>query len=430
MPPRVKVGLTLTAIAVVAFLAIQGADSPSAPVRSVSPGPSATESAVPADDGTFAETRSSPGGTPLPQFNQTLEWPLVVFEAPALWTRTEGAGIKVAVVDTGIDADQPDLAHAVLGSIDLVPRSRGSKPVNSHGTAIAGLIAARGTGPGHMVGLAPQARLIDVRVTDQASDVNASEIAAGITRAVEAGARVINVSLGTPQNNRQLRQALALAGDRGCLVLASAGDGTKPQYPAASGGVLAVAATDRNLVPAISLADYEPAAIYAPGVDLYSTAETGGSGEERDGYIDDISGSDFATAYVSATAALLLSVDPRLSATDARHLLIEAATPVTGTSGPGILNPGATLRESQSVPSSASGPSADTTAEPNPTARPHGTPISADSSGGLGSIEITAIIVLAAGLFITLVVVLLVSSRQGPRPPRRGHQPFSWDESW
>src|SRR5579859_6140149 len=161
-------------VGVVVVLAI--VNRPGAPTT---PGPLAPRTLAPRVPSVGGEATP---GTAEPGFNQRRAWALDVLQAPSLWAITEGAGVTVAVVDTGVDTTQPDLAGAVQGS---APADQSS---DSHGTAIAGLIAGRGsvTNPGqHVVGLAPKAQLIDVRVARQPDAATAADIAAGIYHAVQ-----------------------------------------------------------------------------------------------------------------------------------------------------------------------------------------------------------------------------------------------------
>ena len=231
---------------------------------------------------------------------------------------------RVAVTSDRHRHRQQDLADAIVKGPDLAGHPGPGSLDEAHGTEVAGLIAGRGsrTNPRQTAGLAPEAELIDIRTAAQPADVSPDQIAKGIISAVQAGAQIINVSLTASTGDFRLQQAVTAALANGCLVVASAGDTGRPEYPAHYGGVLAVGEADENSHPLASLTAFGGHAIYAPGTDLYSTAATG-----RDGYVDDLHGSGYATAFVSAVAALLLSADPELTPQDAGQLLVRAATP-------------------------------------------------------------------------------------------------------
>lgn len=421
VPGKTRAAFALIAVALLAVLAVNSATTPSKPTTGASPArPAVGETAVIAT----GATPSTPSAV-VPRFSSTLEWPLAYFHASSVWTHTEGRNVKVAVVDTGVDAGQSDLAGAVLPPVDLSPGPPGDESPRSHGTAVAGLIAGRGSpaDPKRVAGLAPQALLIDVRIAPRVADVSAAAIASGITAAVKAGAQVINVSLGVPKDDSQLDQAVALAGEHDCLVVADAGAGRALQYPAALPEVLAVGAIGQNLKPITSLAKYRQATVYAPGQNLYSTAETGRTGGGHDGYIAGLSGSDYATAYVSGAAALALSRAPWLHADGTQKLLTQAISPNAVGSGPGILDPLAALQELP--PSGPVTPRTSAGHSLNPT--PLGSVAAAP--GFLRSAEIALAVVLVI-LFVAYAIIWLIKSGGGPGTPRgrrRGHIPSSLD---
>jgi membrane-anchored mycosin MYCP len=279
---------------------------------------------------------ASPTGTvktPVPLFDPVLEWPLASLQADKLWSRGEGAGVTVAVVDTGIYGGQQDLAGAVTKTKDLGPKLGHDNADEAHGTAVAGLIAGRGspTDPRQIAGLAPEASLIDIRVANQPDDVKPSVIANGINAAVSLGAQIINVSLTSSTSDATLRQAVYTAIARGRLVIASAGDTGQPEYPAdyhypevPYPGVLAVGAANQKSGPLTSLSALGSFATYAPGADLSSIGVPAHAGLSA-GYARGLGGSDYATAFVSAAAALLRSADPRLTPLGAGQLLLKTA---------------------------------------------------------------------------------------------------------
>ena len=416
-------GAIIVAILVVITLANRQASAPSArPLATPAPGAMTPASAL----ATAASQALVPGGKGIPGFNPVAEWPLVRLGAVRLWGFSTGAGVKVAVVDTGIDNGQRDLSGAVVKVIG----APGDQSNDSHGTAVAGLIAGRGSAidPSHHVaGLAPRADLIDVRVATQASGVSAGAIADGITAAAMAGARVVNVSLSVPADDPQhdITNAVRFAQGRDCLVVASAGPAGPANYPAVVTNVLAVAGVTQAGVPMASLALYTPSAVYAPGADLVSTAEIGPAGGGHGGYITGISGNDYAAAYVSATAALMFAADPRLTADQARMLIAPQ-----GLTTPGILDPFGLLRSLRLNPPPPA---------PQPTPIP---PQSAQSPARAGSPSVTAgssyqaarpgprspmatVAILSAILAVLLVLFVIILRRffggnGGGRGPRGG----------
>ncbi|HEY0218080.1 MAG TPA: S8 family serine peptidase [Cellulomonas sp.] len=239
--------------------------------------------------------------------------------AERAWRLATGAGVLVAVVDSGVDAGNAHLTDAVVPGVDLVGQdadTTGRTDTAGHGTAVAGQIVARAVEGSGVIGLAPEATVLPVRVyyaeDDQARTAgtapDAVRVAAGVDAAVAAGARVVNVSMSTPVDTPELRDAVARATAAGSLVVASAGNRTTssteadgPRYPAAYDGVLAVTAVDVDDVPTDDAIHGAHVDVAAPGTNILTTFHAAGdcmlSGEDAS--------TSFATAYVSAAVALL-----------------------------------------------------------------------------------------------------------------------------
>lgn len=241
-------------------------------------------------------------------------WPLQRVLLDELWQDTRGKGIRVAVIDTGVDDTNPQLRHAVDASagIDYTEGggSDGTVDEVGHGTKVAGIIAARPRGGTGFVGLAPEATVIPIRQNDGRRGGKDSTMAAGIDHAIAEGAQVINISQDTTRplaDDSPLGRAVAraIAGD--VVVVAAAGndgmDGRRRStYPAAFDGVLAVAASDRNNERAPFSQAGEFVGIAAPGVDIVSTVP--GDGQCTD------NGTSFAAPYVTGVVALMRAKYP------------------------------------------------------------------------------------------------------------------------
>ncbi|MGC4945316.1 type VII secretion-associated serine protease mycosin [Streptomyces sp. DT224] len=242
-------------------------------------------------------------------------WPLQRVLLDELWHDTRGEGVRVAVIDTGVDDTHPQLAGAVTAGADMLgPGGDGTGDTVGHGTRVAGIIAARpreGTG---FVGLAPGATVLPVRQNDARGHGTDASLAAAIRLAVARHAQVVNISQETvrPQTaDSALGRAVAEAVRRDVVVVASAGnDGTHPTrtpaYPAAFDGVIAVAASGRDDERAPFSRPGSFVDVAAPGVDIVSTAP--GRGHCTD------SGTSYAAPYVSAVAALMRAKYPHWTA--------------------------------------------------------------------------------------------------------------------
>jgi len=205
-----------------------------------------------------------------------------------------GAGTKVAVLDTGVTAHSL-LRDSQVTHIDLV--NDGQVP-NGHGTAMASLIAGDDAQDG---GVAPASQILDIRVADTKGESNTALVAQGIMQAVDEGAVVINISLGTTGDSAVLRKAVEYAQERGVIVVAAAGNEqqTALAYPAGYEGVISVAAVDANGNQAFFSNSGETLTLAAPGVGIVS------------GYSDNrmvvSSGTSQATAITSGVISTMLS---------------------------------------------------------------------------------------------------------------------------
>ncbi len=176
-----------------------------------------------------------------------------------------GRGITVAVLDTGI-TDHPQLEQVRLSRTDLV---QDGQPVDGHGTAMASLIAGADPAEG---GVAPAVSLLDIRVADAKGESTTALVAQAILIAVDQGARVINISLGTNADAPVLRRAVEYALERGVVIVAAAGNdqANALAYPAGYNGVVSVAAVDANGVQAFFSNSGTGLVVAAPGVGIVS----------------------------------------------------------------------------------------------------------------------------------------------------------------
>lgn len=250
-------------------------------------------------------------------------WSLKRVLLDQLWEKTKGEGVKVAVIDTGVDIKNSQLKDAVDTKAgknflpkkskkekeegDSPPRGKdnGTSDYIGHGTKVAGIIAARpeqGTG---FVGLAPESTIIPILQNDGKGGGKVLSLAQSIDHAVKAGAHVINISQDTAEPlkpDSALKKAVDRALAKDVVVVASAGndglDGkAKETYPASYDGVLAVASSDRNNERAPFSQSGDFVGIAAPGVDMVSTVPGGGHCTDN--------GTSFSAPYVAAVAALL-----------------------------------------------------------------------------------------------------------------------------
>lgn len=304
------------------------------------------------------------------------DWALGALHATQAWRISRGAGVTVAVLDTGVDGTHPDLTGQVLPGKDLVGfgAKRGDSTWARHGTGMAGIIAGHGHGPGDsegVLGIAPAAKILPVRVILEDKDpqrkkartTRGGALAEGIRWAADHGAGVINLSLGddsrTAHAEAQEDEAIQYALAKGVVVVASAGnggeDGDRASYPAAYPGVIAAAAVDSHG----NRASFSTARWYdsvsAPGVDVVIA--------DPDRRYYEGWGTSTASAYVSGTAALIRSKYPRLSPAQIKTLLEDTTRdrPSGGRSdavGTGLIDPAAALKAAAAISPTGPVPSA------------------------------------------------------------------------
>ena len=240
------------------------------------------------------------------------QWALDNTSFEGAWSVTRGAGVTVAIVDSGVDAGHEDLGSVVLPGVDYIEPGRdGRYDGAGHGTHVAGIVAARVNNARGIAGAAPAVRILPVRVLDAKGAGVSSDVAAGIIWATEHGARVINVSLGGgPSPGIQIAMRYALA--EGAVVLAAAGNNglsaNTPVYPAAYPEAIAVGSYDERGVRSSFSNISAYVDVSAPGSNILSTWSP-----PQNSYAV-ASGTSMATPYASAEAALVISENPSLSA--------------------------------------------------------------------------------------------------------------------
>ena len=259
----------------------------------------------------LAKPRRSPAPAPAPSPDPSLggdassasgniPWGVSRVNAPAAWSSGQGAGVKVAVIDTGIDCTHPDLRCDFGSGTNIVNPGADPMDDNEHGTHVAGTIAGRGNGG--PLGVAPKATLIPVKVLDAEGSGSLSDIVAGINWASRAGVDVINMSLGGPNGSAALQRAVSQALASGVVIVAAAGNsGPNPDtvgFPGGYPGVIAVAASDKNDQVASFSSRGDAVAFIAPGVAITSTIPGGGT--------KSLSGTSMASPHVAGLAALAL----------------------------------------------------------------------------------------------------------------------------
>lgn len=268
------------------------------------------------------EAVGKPG--PASQPAEMLPWSVNRIDADLAWGASRGAGVKVAIIDTGLSKSHADLVGNLKGGVNFVFQKGRVDPNkwdddNGHGSHVAGTVAAMDNDIG-VIGVAPQAYLYAAKVLDRNGSGYLSDVVDGIYWARNNGMQVINMSLGCNCDTVSFKQAVDDAYASGVVVVAAAGNsgtsdgsGDTVIYPAKYDSVIAVAATDSTDKRAWWSSTGPAVELSAPGVNIYSTWK--GTGYNT------ISGTSMASPHVAGTAALLLAAKPGISNVDARAML-------------------------------------------------------------------------------------------------------------
>jgi subtilisin family serine protease len=254
---------------------------------------------------TSAPATTSTDAAVAPAFNDPyvgLQRGLAAIGADQAQRWSSGAGVRVAVIDTGVDAAHPDLQKRVVEQRDFIAAGNDLPARDRHGTEVAGVIGAIANNRVGIVGIAPKANLLSYRACwplqadAEAARCDSYTLALALGAAISAKAQIINLSLGGPRDPL-LEQLAGYAVDHGIIVVgAMPANGRLDGFPVSVPGVIAVASSED--------ASGDGAALAAPGRDIL-TLEPGG-------HYDYASGSSLATAQVSGAIALLLQLRPRL----------------------------------------------------------------------------------------------------------------------
>lgn len=269
-------------------------------------------------------------------------WAQQALSYPSVWKFTRGRGVTVAVIDSGVD-ENPQFGQRVIIGPDLAGSQSSAASANAdcvgHGTSVASIIAAAPMTGVSFAGVAPQATVLSIKITNSLDPIPAAVVPVAIRDAVQMGANVINLSLTEP-NSPELRSAVDFALSHNVVVVAAAGNddgnGTGPFYPAAYPGVLSVGAVGPDGSLASFSDTHTPVTVTAPGVNV-----TGAwPGAFPDAYNPGDSGTSFATPFVAGVVALVRAYNPSLKAPQIVQRIKATADGAAGPgTGNGMVNP-------------------------------------------------------------------------------------------
>ncbi|ARI79079.1 alkaline serine protease [Halobacillus mangrovi] len=243
---------------------------------------------------------------------------------PAAWDVTQGSSSQeIAVIDTGVYYDHPDLIDKTILGYDFAQNDNDPKDLNGHGTHVSGTVAAETNNATGVAGMAPETKILAVRALGANGSGSLNDIADAIRYSADAGAEVINMSLGCDCDSQTLEDAVNYAWNSGSVVVAAAGnDGVSTTFePASYENVIAVGAVDSNNDVAYFSNYGSWVDVTAPGVDIVSTVLRG--------KYDSYSGTSMASPHVAGLAGLLASQGR--SNSEIRTAIEQTADPINGT---------------------------------------------------------------------------------------------------
>jgi len=244
-------------------------------------------------------------------------WHLPKINLPLAWDDSQGENITIAILDSGVDSNHPDLGTKMVAGWNFYENNSNTSDVYGHGTRVAGAAAAATDNSTGVAGVAGQSKIMPIRITDTSGWATWSGIAQGLTWAADRGARVANISFLGVTSSSSARSSAQYMKNKGGLVVVSGGNtGSLENYTITS-TMIPVAATDANdnRTSWSSFGDY--IALTAPGLSIWSTNNGGGYGA--------VSGTSFSSPVTAGVIALMMAANPSMSNTDIENALFSTA---------------------------------------------------------------------------------------------------------
>ena len=304
-------------------------------------------------------------------------WHLAKVAAPSAWDTTNGAGVTIAILDTGVNGAHPDLAPNMVAGWNIHDNNNNTADVYGHGTAVAGVAAAAGNNMAGAAGLAWGAKIMPIRISQLDGLATYSAMAKGITWAADQGAKVANLSYQTVAGSSTVINAAAYLRSKGGVLVVCAGNSGIQEAYAANSNLTAVTATTSTDAFATFSSHGAFVDIAAPGAGVYLTTSSGGYSTGN--------GTSFASPVVAGVYALMAAANPRLTPANLDQALFSTALDL-GAAGPDIYYGAGRVDAARAVAAAQNMVVTDTTAP----AVAIGTPSSGMSVSGVVGVDVTA----------------------------------------
>jgi len=283
------------------------------------------------------------------------EWHINKIGANTAWDSTAGAGVTIAILDSGVDASHPDLAPNLVAGYNTFDNNTDTSDICGHGTQVAGSAAAAMNNAAGVAGVAGNAKIMPVRIgymLNGSCTGYYSSIASGITYAADHGARIANISYAYLPSSAAVVSASSYMKSKGGLVFVSAGNYNRDEGFTPTTSMIAVSATDSNDNRS-SFSSYGAfVSLSAPGSGIYSTQKGGGYGA--------VNGTSFSSPVAAAVGALVMAANPSLTSTQVENILFSTAVDL-GTAGRDIYFGYGRVNAAAAVAAAKAMPAPDTT---------------------------------------------------------------------
>ncbi|MYN03971.1 S8 family serine peptidase [Pseudoduganella sp. DS3] len=308
------------------------------------------------------------------------EWHINKIGAPAAWDSTQGAGVTIAILDSGVDAAQPDLVANLVPGYNSYDNNTNTADICGHGTKVAGAAAAATNNGLGVAGVAGQARIMPIRIAflnSGACYAYFSTMASGLTWAADHGAKVANISYASVPSSFAVQSAANYLRSKGGLLFVSAGNYNRDEGFTPTNSMIAVSATTSTDARA-SFSSYGAfVGLAAPGANIYTTVKGGGYGG--------VNGTSFSSPITAAVAALVMAANTTLNPDQVQNILFSTAVDL-GTPGRDIYFGYGRVNAAAAVAAALALPPPDTTA---PTATV-ASPLANSTVSGLVPVSVTA----------------------------------------